>query len=82
LRVKSITSVEDPDPVIFAFLTPGSGIWDGKKSGSVFRIRDEPPRSFFREFLELVKILKLSCADPDPGSMIQNLFDCGSEIKD
>jgi hypothetical protein len=36
-------SVADPDPVLF--VTPGSGIRDGKK----IRTRDDHPISFFRE---------------------------------
>ncbi len=49
-----------------AFSTPGSGIRDGKKS---IRIRDEQPRSYFRELRNHffgVKILKFFAADPDP----------------
>jgi hypothetical protein len=32
-----------------AFLTPVSGIWDGRKSASESGIRDEQPRSYFLE---------------------------------
>ncbi len=41
----------DPDPGSGAFLTPGSGIRVGKKSGSGsgIRNRDEEPGSYFRE---------------------------------
>ncbi len=40
-------SVADPDPGLGAFLTPGSGIRDGRKSASGSRIRDEQPGSYF-----------------------------------
>jgi hypothetical protein len=51
-------------------LTPGSGIWDGKKSGS--GMRDEHPRSFFQElrnrFLRLKILLKFFYAYPGSGN--------------
>jgi hypothetical protein len=65
------SSVADPDPGLGAFLTPGSGIRDGRKSASGSGIRDEQPGS---NFLELrnhffaffgVKIPKFF--DEDPG---------------
>ena len=37
------------DPGLGAFLTPGSGIRDGRKSASGSGIRDEQPRSYFLE---------------------------------
>jgi hypothetical protein len=56
-----------------AFLTPGSGIRDGRKSASGSGIRDEQPGSYFLElrnnffaFLG-VKILKFFDEDRDPG---------------
>jgi hypothetical protein len=51
-------------------------IWDGKKSGT--GIRDEYPRSFFRELRTVLglKILKFFDADPDP-----DLFDPGSGME-
>ncbi len=56
-----------------AFLTPGSGIRDGRKSASGSGIRDEQPGSYFLElrnhffaFLG-VKILKFFDEDEDPG---------------
>ncbi len=59
------------DPGSGAFLTPGSGIRDGKKVS--IRIRDEQPGSYFLElrnhffgFLG-VKILKFFDADPGSG---------------
>jgi hypothetical protein len=42
-------SVADPDPGLGAFLTPGSGIRDGRKSASGSGIRDEQPGSYFVE---------------------------------
>jgi hypothetical protein len=55
-----------------AFLTPGSGIRDGRKSASGSGIRDEQPGSYFLELKNHffaffgVKILKFF-DDPDPG---------------
>ena len=55
-----------------AFLTPGSGIRDGRKSASGSGIRDEQPGSYFLELRNHffaffgVKILKFF--DEDPGS--------------
>ncbi len=43
------SSVADPDPGLGAFLTPGSGIPDGRKSSSGSGIRDEQPGSYFLE---------------------------------
>ncbi len=42
-------SVADPDPGLGTFLTPGSGIRDGRKSASGSGIRDEQPGSYFLE---------------------------------
>jgi hypothetical protein len=60
-----MTSVADPDPRFGAFLTPESGIREGRKSGSGFGIRDEQPGSYFLELTHHlgVKILKFE----DPG---------------
>ncbi len=44
-KVPTEKSVADPDPGLGAFLTPGSGIRDGKKSASGSGIRDEQPWS-------------------------------------
>jgi hypothetical protein len=57
--------VADPGPGSDASLIPGSG--SGKKSGFGFGIRDERPRSFFRELINSfigLKILKFFYADP------------------
>jgi hypothetical protein len=53
-----------------AFLTPRSGIQDGKKSGSGSRIQDEHPGLYFQEHGNnfWVKNFKFFDADPDPGS--------------
>ncbi len=48
IRIR-IRSVADPDPGLGAFLTPGSGIRDGRKSASVSGIRDEQPGSYILE---------------------------------
>jgi hypothetical protein len=44
-RRLSVFQIRDPG----AFLTPGSGIRDGKKTVSGIRIQDEQPGSYFRE---------------------------------
>jgi hypothetical protein len=70
-------SVADPDPGLGAFLTPGSGIRDGRKSASGFGIRDEQPGSYFLELKNHffaffgVKILKFF--DEDPGSAMETV---------
>jgi hypothetical protein len=70
------SSVADPDPGLGAFLTPGSGIRDGRKSASGSGIRDGQPGSYFLEFRNHffaffgVKILKFF--DEDPGSGIRD----------
>jgi hypothetical protein len=46
---RGFLSVADPDPGLGTFLTPGSGIWDRRKSASGIRIRDEQPGSYFLE---------------------------------
>jgi hypothetical protein len=49
-RIKlGVGSVADPDPGLGTFLTPGSGIRDGRKSASRSGIRDEQPGSYFLE---------------------------------
>jgi hypothetical protein len=69
------------DPGSDAFLTPGSGIRDGRKIK--IRIRDGHPESYFRKLRTnfcLVKILRFFDVDADPGS--ENLFEPGSGIRD
>jgi hypothetical protein len=69
-----VTSVADQDPGLGAFLTPGSGIRDGRKSASGSGIRDELPGSYYLElrnhffcfFLEL-KYLNSLMRIRDPG---------------
>jgi hypothetical protein len=64
------------DPGLGAFLTPGSGIRDGRKSASGSGIRDEQPGSYFLELRNHffaffgVKILKFF--DEDRGSGIRD----------
>ncbi len=64
------------DPGLGAFLTPGSGIRDGRKSASGSGVRDEQPGSYFLELRNHffaffgVKILKFF--DEDPGSGIRD----------
>jgi len=68
------------DPGSSAFLTPGSGIRDGKQIGSGFRIRirDDQPGSYFRELRNQffwVKILNLFDAYPGSGIEIIRIRD-------
>jgi hypothetical protein len=49
VEIRPKTSVADPDPGLGAFLTPGSGIRDGRKSASGSGIQDEQPGSYFLE---------------------------------
>jgi hypothetical protein len=48
-KLLATNSVADLDPGSGAFLTPGSGIRDGNKSGSGSGIREEQPGSYFLE---------------------------------
>ncbi len=71
-----VSSVANPDPGLGAFLTPGSGNQDGRKSASGSGIRDEQPRSYVLELKNHffaffgVKILmeKSRIRDKHPGS--------------
>jgi hypothetical protein len=62
------------DPGLGAFLTPGSGIRDGRKSASGSGIRDEQPGSLFLElrnhFFAFLGVKILKFFDEDPGSGI------------
>jgi hypothetical protein len=60
-----------------AFLTPGSGIWDGKKVR--IRIRDEQPGSYFLELRNHIfgKILKFFDEDPRSGMEKTRIHDAG-----
>jgi hypothetical protein len=75
------------DPGWGAFLTPGSGIRDRRKSASGSGIRDEQTRSYFLElrnhFLAFlgVKILKFF-EDPGSGIWDGDSSDPGSGIRD
>jgi hypothetical protein len=79
------------DPGLGAFLTPGSWIWDGRKSASGSGIRDEQPRSYFLELRNHyfaffgVKILKFFNEDPASGMETVRIRDPGwkkSQIRD
>ncbi len=66
------SSVADPDPGLGAFLTPGSGIRDGRKSASGSGILDEQPGSYFLVLRNhLFAFLGLKCLNSlrirDPG---------------
>jgi hypothetical protein len=66
-----------------AFLTPGSGIRDGRKSASGSGIRDEQPGSYFFELRKHcfaffgVKILKFFDEDPGSGMETVRIWDPG-----
>ena len=72
-EVQTVLRIRIRDPGLGTFLTPGSGIRDGRKSASGSGIRDEQPGSYFLElrnhffaFLG-VKILKFFYDDPGSG---------------
>jgi hypothetical protein len=73
----AVLRVRIRDPGLGAFLTPGSGIRDGRKSASGSGIRDEQPGSYFLELRNhffaflVVKILKFF--DEDPGSGMETV---------
>jgi hypothetical protein len=60
-----------------AFLTPGSGIRDGRKSVSGSGIRDEQPGSYFLElrndFFAFFGVKILKFFDEDPGSVMETV---------
>ncbi len=65
------------DPGLGTFLTPGSGIRDGRKSTSGSGIREEQPGSYFLElrnhfFLLFWGVKILTFFDQDPGSGIRD----------
>jgi hypothetical protein len=68
--MKSVIRIRDPG--LGAFLTPGSGIRDGRKSASGSGIRDEQPGSYFLElrnhFIAFLRVKILKFFDEDPGS--------------
>jgi hypothetical protein len=72
-------SVADPDPGLGTFLTPGSGIRDGRKSASGSGIRDEQPGSYFLKLRNHffcffgVKILKFFDEVRDPASGMETV---------
>jgi hypothetical protein len=59
------------------FLTPGSGIRDGRKSASGSGIRDEQPGSYFLElrnhFFAIFGVKILIFFDEDPGSGMETV---------
>jgi hypothetical protein len=65
------------DPGLGAFLTPGSGIRDGRKSASGSGIRDEQPGSYFLElrnhFSAFLGVKILTFFDEDPGSGMETV---------
>jgi hypothetical protein len=75
------------DPGLGTFLTPGSGIRDGRKSVSGSGIRDEQPGSYFLELRNHffaffgVKILKFFDEDPGFGIRDGDSSDPGSGME-
>jgi len=65
------------DPGLGAFLTPGSGIRDRRKSASGSGIRDELPGSYYLElrnhFFAVFGIKILKFFDEDPGSGMETV---------
>ncbi len=84
-RTSCSSSVADPDPGLGAFLTPGSGIRDGRMSASGSGIRDEQPGSYFFElrnhFFAFLGVKILKFFDEDLGSGIWD-GDSSSGIRD
>jgi hypothetical protein len=71
---KAVLRIRIRDPGLDAFLTPGSGIRDGRKSASGSGIRDEQPGSYFLE------LRNHKFFDEDPGDPGWRQF--GSGIRD
>jgi hypothetical protein len=75
--LRAVLGIRIRDPGLGAFLTPGSGIRDGRKSASGSGIRDEQPGSYFLELRNHffcffgVEILKFF--DEDPGSGMETV---------
>jgi hypothetical protein len=67
--------IRDPG-LLGTFLTPGSGIRDGRKSASGSGIRDEQPGSYFLElgnhFFAFLGVKIIKFFDEDPGSGIRD----------
>ncbi len=79
IMAAAVLRIRIRDPGLGAFLTPGSGIRDGRKSTSGSRIRDEQPGSYFFElrnhflpFLGL-KYLNSLMRIQDPGSGMETV---------
>jgi hypothetical protein len=90
VRCKISVANPDPDPGsgIGCFLTPGSGIRDGRKSASGSGIRYEQPGSYFFRNLKPfffaffgVKILKFFDEDPGSGMETVRIRDPGSGME-
>jgi hypothetical protein len=75
--MEAVLRIRIRDPGLGAFLTPGSGIRDGRKSASGSGIRDEQPGSYFLElrnhFFDLFGVNTLKFFDEDPGSGIETV---------
>ncbi len=69
--VRPMLRIRIRDPVPFWPLDPESGM--GKKSGSGSGIRDEQPRSYFRELRNNFLGLKNLNSDADPGSGMEKV---------
>jgi hypothetical protein len=83
LILQLLISVADPHPGSGAFLNPGSGIWDGKKTRSGMNIPDLTLENSVSVFW-VRNTLILFDADPDPRSGIRDgkfrIRDPGSRI--
>ena len=75
-KQKPVLRIRIRDPGLGAFLTPGSGIRDGRKSASGSGIRDEQPGSYFLElrnhFFAFLGVKILKFFDEDLGSGIRD----------
>ncbi len=70
----SVLRIRIRDPGLGAFLTPGSGIRDGRKSASGSGIRDEQPGSYFLSLETIFMLfLGLKYFDEDPGSGMETV---------
>ncbi len=74
---KPVLRIRIRDPGLGTFLTPGSGIRDGRKSASGSGVRDEQPGSYFLElrnhFFAFFGVKKLNFFDEDPGSGMETV---------
>jgi hypothetical protein len=73
---QAVLRIRIRDPGLGAFLTPGSGIRDGRKSASGSGIRDENPGSYVElrnHFLLFLGVKIIKFFDEDPGSGMETV---------